>query len=109
VVLVLQAMIDFGVLPEDVSLISRLLHPLYGAVTCSRHRPWKGAWTRTRGNQDGIIAAPCGVNRAAVIQCADIDVNSGSVGLVFDHSAAPRSVQSHPPMWSPDHFWLRPT
>src|SRR5262249_57518245 len=96
VVLVLQAMIDFGVLPEDVSLISRLLHPLYGAVTCSRHRPWKGAWTRTRGNQDGIIAAPCGVNRAAVIQCADIDVNTATVGPVSLHAPPPTVLPSPP-------------
>src|SRR5713226_7925844 len=102
-------MVDLGVLPQDRALIPRLLHPLDGAVARAGDRAGIGTWPRAGGNQYRIITAPRRVNRAAVIQRADIDVNRGRLRLIPDHGAAQSRVESDALVRHRDEFWRRPT
>ena len=95
IVLMLQAVIDLGVLPNNPALVPRLLYPLHGDIARSRHRTGIGAGPGAGGNQDRVIAPPCGMNCSAIIQSADIDVNGGRRRLISHHGAAQRCIESH--------------
>src|ERR1043166_4050354 len=102
-------MIDFCVLPKDGALVSGLLNPLNGAVAGTGNGAGIGARTRPGGNQYWIVSTPGRMNRAAIIQCANVDVNSGRRGLVSDHRAAERGVERHALMRHGNKFGSRPT
>src|SRR5215472_10495484 len=104
----LAAMIHFCVLSQNRTLIPGLLYPLNGAVARPRHGSAIGARPRARSNQDRIVAAPSRMNRAAVVQCTDIDMNGGCVGLVSDHRTAQGRIESNALMRHRNKFWRRP-
>ena len=91
----LQAVVDLRVLPENSALVPRLLYPLHGDIARSRHRAGIGAGPGAGGDQDRVIAPPCGMNGSAIIQSADIDVNGGRRRLISHHGAAQRRIESH--------------
>src|ERR1044071_3215143 len=93
IVLVFETMIELGVLPDDLALVARLLHPLDGPVARSRHGTWVGARAGAGGDQHGVTAAPRAVQRGAVIQGADIDVRRRDRRLAGNHRAAKRRVE----------------
>src|SRR5215470_10415099 len=104
-----QAMVHFCVLAENRALVSGLLYPLNRTVAGASDGSGIGARSCAGGNQDGIVAAPSSMNRASIIQCADIHMNGGCVGLVSDHRAAQSRVESNTLVRNRDKFWRRPT
>src|SRR5207244_2081757 len=88
VVLVLHAVVELGVLADDLTLVARLLDPLHGAVAGARHRVRVRARAGPRRDQDGVAAPPGRVQSATVVEGADVDVGRRGSRLPGRHRVA---------------------
>ena len=77
IVLVLEPVVPLHVLAHDAGLIGRLLHPEMAAVARAAHRARIGDRRRAGGDQHRQAGMARGMDGAAVVLRADIDMHRG--------------------------------
>ena len=88
VVLVLHAMVHFGILAKDPSLVSRLLIPLNVTVARAGHGSGKPPRPCSGGDQNWVVSPPGRMNSCAIVEQAHIDMDRRRRRLARHHAVA---------------------
>src|SRR6185312_3479653 len=94
VVLVLKPLVPFHILPNDAVLVPLLLRPEMRAVTGAADRAGIGGRRCASGHDHGEAGAPGGMNGAAVMLGAAIDMGGGGRRPAADCGETERRVEA---------------